>query len=192
MKRSYSNRRKILETRPFTVESVVVEEDGKSFSHPYHRLQCPDWVNVLPITESGKVLLIAQPRAGNEEIVLETPGGVCDTPLNNADAVLPFIEDAKRELEEETGYGEGHWTFLLSVNPNPATHANLLHLYLATNLKELGDKRTFFPDQDESIEVKEHTVSEVIEFAHTGKLNHALAVTCVLSALAKGYLDEWK
>ncbi|OGN02039.1 MAG: hypothetical protein A2651_01440 [Candidatus Yanofskybacteria bacterium RIFCSPHIGHO2_01_FULL_42_12] len=53
---------------------------------------------VMPITEDDHVLVIKQFRAGANHVLLELPGGG----KNKEDAT--FLETAKRELLEETGY----------------------------------------------------------------------------------------
>ena len=180
---SYHPPKKIFACHPFVVQSVEIIEAGKTLEKPFFRLECPDWVNVLPITKDGEIILIKQPRVGNEEMVLETPGGVCEASTDSQ-----IEQAALRELEEETGYGKGKIEHLLTVNPNPATHTNDLHLFVASNLELLGESRQLFPDENERIEIFKVSKERCLELALTGKMNHALAVTCVLAAHAKGYL----
>ena len=50
-------------------------------------IECSDWVNVIPVTTDGKVIVIEQFRQGIEEITLEIPGGMVDkeeSPLETA------------------------------------------------------------------------------------------------------------
>ena len=80
-----------------------------------------DWVNIIPITPDGKVVMIRQYRLGTRSETLEIPGGLISE--DDADPA----EAALREMIEETGYysGEvvhtGQW-------PNPAIQNNCLHL----------------------------------------------------------------
>ena len=112
----------VLKTIPFEVEELILQKGCHKIKTPYHRLKSPDWVNVLPITESGEAILIRQFRAGSLELCLETPGGCMDP--GDGDPEIA----AKRELEEETGYFSNDWEFLGSQNPNAATHQNHIHL----------------------------------------------------------------
>src|SRR5690606_30589787 len=93
--------------------------------HPYHRINCPDWVNILPITASGDAVLICQSRAGNFRNTLEIPGGVVDPHEKD------LTQTALRELEEETGYTTSRVLPLAAINPNPAIQTNKLHMFLA-------------------------------------------------------------
>ena len=44
-------------------------------SHDFYELRFPDWINVVPVTRDGRVLLIRQFRAGTRQITVELPGG---------------------------------------------------------------------------------------------------------------------
>jgi hypothetical protein len=41
-------------------------------------LECPDWVNVVPVTDDGRIVLVRQYRHGIQKTALELPGGVID------------------------------------------------------------------------------------------------------------------
>ena len=173
------NKKIALTTPPFTVEEVDFEIAGKAAPHPYFRLACPDWVNVLPITADGRAILIKQPRAGSAKYVLETPGGVIDP--GERDPTMAAL----RELEEETGFTSQRILPLASINPNPAVQTNRCHLFLALNC-HLNPTRRHFPDPDESIEVHVVDVNALDGMVRTGEIDHALAALCIM--LAQKYL----
>ena len=85
----------------------------------------PDWVNTVPVTTQGKVLLVRQFRIGIESTTLETPGGVVDA--GEKDMTMAAV----RELEEETGHTSRNILPLASLNPNPAIMTNTVHFFLA-------------------------------------------------------------
>ena len=177
----------LLQTVPFAVEELSFEAAPDAPTRPYHRLLCPDWVNVLPITTVGQAVLIRQPRAGNLSQVLETPGGV----LDGAEGKDPTMA-ALRELEEETGYTSRRIIPLASVNPNPAMQNNKLHLFLALNCS-LNPQRQHFPDADERIQVELHGLDELEELVRLGRIDHALSALCIMLALKYlPKLDETK
>jgi ADP-ribose pyrophosphatase len=52
-------------------------------AHDFYILESTDWVNVIPVTSRGEVVLIRQYRHGTREVTLEIPGGIVehgDTP----------------------------------------------------------------------------------------------------------------
>lgn len=134
-------------------------------------LESVDWINIVAITPSGESVMVRQYRFGIESCTLETAGGMVDegeTPL----------EAAQRELREETGYGNGEWSYLGAVEPNPAFHPNLCHHFLARNVQLLGDP---IPGEGEEIQVELHTPDDLKREILNGTLRHSLA----LSALSR-------
>ena len=104
--------------------------DGR-INPEFYVLEYPDWVNVIAITEDGMFVLERQYRHGLGKTCYEIPAGVIEkgeTPL----------EAAKRELQEETGYGEGEWETLMTVSGNCSTTSNLTHCFLAKGVKKIS------------------------------------------------------
>ena len=100
--------------------------------HDWIRIRMPDWVNVVPITADGQVVLVRQPRFGTGLSHLETPGGLVDRGELPADA-------ARRELLEETGYEAARWRRLLDAYTTPGLADEWFTLFLATGLKKVAD-----------------------------------------------------
>ena len=169
-----------VETPIFNVEALHLNCDGQPLSHPYHRLTCPDWVNVLPITADGQAVLIKQPRAGSLTICTEIPGGMVDP--HEKDPTLA----AARELEEETGYTSQRILPVGALNPNPAIMNNRCHFFVALGCT-LNPDRQHFPDREERIEVKLVPAKDLGHMVRTGQIDHSLCVACIL--LAGKYVD---
>lgn len=171
------NKKKCLETPPFKVEELLLKDlYKKDEEYTYYRLNCPDWVNILPVTKEGSVLLIKQSRVGSFSDILEIPGGVLDPSEKD-----PSIA-AARELEEETGYTSNTFIHLASINPNPAINNNKLHMFLARDCI-LNTKRKHFPDKNERISVVETGADELDSLIRQGKINSCLAALTVMLAL---------
>jgi 8-oxo-dGTP pyrophosphatase MutT (NUDIX family) len=169
------DKKSVLRTRPFEVEEISFETEGLTPAHSYFRLAAPDWINVLPVTAQGQVLLIRQPRVGSMSYVLETPGGVMDP--GERDPTMT----AARELEEETGFVSQRILPLGSMNPNPAIMTNRCHFFIALGCLP-ADNRRHFPDADERITLEFIAPSELDTLVRTGQINHALACLCIMLA----------
>lgn len=163
------------------METVRFEYQDLKPDHPYHRLQCPDWINVLPILSDGRVALIEQPRVGTMTTVLETVGGVVEA--HEKDVTMTAL----RELEEETGLTSQRLLSLGSMNPNPALMTNNCHFFLALGCTPCQNRR-HLPDADERIVVKIFDPKELDMMVRTRQINHALSALCIM--LAQKYLAK--
>jgi 8-oxo-dGTP pyrophosphatase MutT (NUDIX family) len=118
-------REALADCRVFTVSRSRARSPHTGGQHDFYRIDASDWVNIVPLTEAGEVVMIRQYRHGECAVTLEIPGGIVDPGESPAQA-------AARELLEETGYrctGEPIATGVL--NPNPALFGNRVHSFLA-------------------------------------------------------------
>lgn len=136
-------------------------------------LETPDWVNVVAVTADKKIVMVEQYRFGIGDLTVEPVAGIVDAGEDSLDA-------GKRELLEETGFGEGRWRYLGSVQANPAFHDNLCHHWLAEDVVAVQPPA---PDSGEAIRVHLMTLDEVKESVAAGSLRHPLG----LSALSRVY-----
>lgn len=149
----------------FTVRHESLElPDGRCIPD-YYVLEFPDWVNVIAVTTEGKYVMVSQYRHGLEETAYELVAGVSEP----SDASM--LDAAKRELEEETGYGGGQWRLLTVVSPNPSNHNNLTHCFLATGVEPLGPQHL---DPTEELSVHLLTLDEVKVLLRTDRIRQAL------------------
>jgi 8-oxo-dGTP pyrophosphatase MutT (NUDIX family) len=127
-------------------------------------------VNIVALTDAGKMVMVRQWRAGTREVGLEMPGGMVDpgeSPLHAAE----------RELIEETGYRASKWTALGSVDPNPAIQSNRCHTFLAEGAVRVGG---LHQESSEDIEALELSVDEVERAIASGRIRHALICSAFL------------
>ncbi len=137
-------------------------------AHTFFVLESPDWVNVIPLTPQGTVIMIYQYRHGTEEVTLEVPGGMVD----EADGD-PAVS-AARELGEETGYAAEEIVHLGTVAPNPAFLDNRCHSYLARNVQRVAEVHL---DGAEDIAFVEIPLADIPGLIRAGKITHSLTIT---------------
>ena len=125
------------------------------------------WVNVVPITSEGNVVLIRQFRHGIQDVTMEIPGGMID------EGETPEAA-AARELREETGYVAEKIRFLARVLPNPAVQNNYLYLFAAEGCRNTGKTEL---DAFECIDVLEHPLEDIPELIRNGTISHSMVIT---------------
>lgn len=159
------DRRYVLDRQPYMTlrEDTVLLPNGARIED-YFVFEYPDWVNALAITTENEFVLVRQYRHGNEGVHYELPGGV-------ADPGEPHLEGAQRELLEETGYGGGEWRHWISISPNPATHTNTCHIFLATGVQKMKNQEL---DTTEEIAVRLLSMNEALEMLRSGGVSQAL------------------
>lgn len=117
------------------------------------------------------ILMVKQFRYPIKQTVLELPAGK----LEKGEEPFPA---AKRELEEETGYSADEWQSLGYINTTPGFCNEKLYLYLAKNLKFVGEH----PDEGEIIQCFEYNINEIFEKIKNGKINDAKTICGLMRA----------
>lgn len=149
----------------------IREDSGRSPRtgkiHGFYVLESPDWVNVIPLTPEGNVVMIRQYRHGTEEVTLEVPGGMVDAADGD-----PSVS-AARELREETGYVPAEVLHLGSVAPNPAFLNNRCHSYLARDVRRVHEVQL---DGAEDITFEEIPLADIPGLIRDGRITHSLTI----------------
>lgn len=169
---------RVFQNNIFSVYHKKYHLHPKDVEDTFATIDTSNWINVIPITEEGKIILIRQFRHGIEGTTVEIPGGGIDTDDENP------LEAAVRELQEETGYLARSWKYLGCVTPNPAIFNNYCYTYLARGLERKGGNSG---DKMEYIEVFQATFSEVKEMLRDGTISHALVLAAFGHYLLNGY-----
>lgn len=153
--------------RIFRIRADTSRSPRTGQDYTFFVLESPDWINVIPLTPEGKVVMIYQYRHGTEDVTLEVPGGMVD-PADGDPSV-----SAARELREETGYEAAEIIHLGSVAPNPAFLDNRCHSYLAINAHRVADIQL---DGAEDIAFVEIPLAEIPDLIRAGKITHSLTI----------------
>jgi ADP-ribose pyrophosphatase len=161
---------RIFRTRTLEVADPRVAPPSEGQAYVRTVIDAPDWVNVVPVTTSGQVVLVRQFRFGTWANSLEIPGGMLDPGEGPAEA-------AARELEEETGYRPAQVVPLGSSHPNPALFSNRLHSFLALGCEQVHQGR---PEAAEDLEVVLLSRAELRRAVLEGQVTHALVLAALL------------
>ncbi len=130
----------------FTARRDEVQLPNGNIIPTYYVLEYPAWVCVIALTREGKMIMERQYRHGLGRVSYEICAGVVD-----AEDQSPLAA-AKRELLEETGFGNGHWESYMIVSANPGTHNNLTYCFLATDVEKV-EERHLEPTEDIAVEL---------------------------------------
>lgn len=142
---------------------------------PYYVFEYRTWVNVVALTPAQEIVLVRQFRPGIGRTILELPGGTTDPEDPSP------LAAARRELAEETGYASERFIETGSYSPNPASHTNLVHCYLATDVARIVEPH---PDATEHLEVVLMPLDEAVSLAKRGGFVQAMHVATLFYALA--------
>lgn len=157
----------VLSTRVFRVKQQHASSRmNPECSGTFSVLECPNWVNVIAITEKDEVVLIRQHRHGYGGITIEIPGGMVDGDED-------FVNAGMRELEEETGYSGSGAELIGVVAPNPAIQNNRCGTLLVRGCQQTSDGNL---DEHEEIEVFTAPLTAVQDMIRSGEIEHALVV----------------
>jgi 8-oxo-dGTP pyrophosphatase MutT (NUDIX family) len=153
----------------FRLRQKTVQHPTTGRAHPRVVIDGPDWVNVIPVTAAGAVVLVRQYRFGTASVTLEIPGGMVDPGEAPAEAAL-------RELEEETGYRADRLVPLGWSHPNPALQSNRLHSYLALGCHRVHEGHA---DPGEELTVEEVPRAALPGLVLAGEISHALVLVAL-------------
>lgn len=138
----------------------------------------PGGAVVVALTEKNKILLVKQFRYPFQKFFLELPAGKLD--FNEFPDVC-----ALRELKEETGYTADNIIKLGAINTTPGFCTEVLHIYLATGLKEGNHARE---EGEFGMEISEYELDELEEMIIKGEITDAKTICGI--HMVKNYLTK--
>lgn len=148
------------------VIDLHIEEVELPNGHTSRRelIKHPGAVAILAITDEKKIVMVQQYRKALDKVIVEIPAGK----LEKGEA--PEVT-AKRELEEETGYDCEILTPLISFYTSPGFADELVHLFIAEDLKKIENPASL--DEDEFVDVLEVSLDEALELIREKKIYDA-------------------
>lgn len=166
----------------FEEETLEVKPifQGKIISVDVETVKLPDGGTATReiVRHPGAVCVLA--RVGERILVVEQyrkPLGrnLVEIPAGKLERGEDPLEAAIRELQEETGYTAGRMEKIASFYSAPGFCDELLHLYLADDLKA-GESH---PDEDEFLECVAITLKEAKELIENGGIADAKTILAV-------------
>jgi len=121
------------------------------------------------------VILIEQYRHPLGRRLWELPAGLMDVDGEGAQ------QTAARELVEETGYAAANWSVLVDVAPSPGFSEEIVRIFLATDLTQVGRPH---PGDHEEAELRVVLVplSTAVQAVLDGRIVNGMAVSGLLAA----------
>jgi ADP-ribose pyrophosphatase len=138
----------------------------------------PGAVAIVALDDEDRVLLVRQFRTAVGRTLLEIPAGTLDVDPTAGNVEDPDLA-ARRELEEETGQRAGRWQKLGSFWTAPGFATELMHLYLATDLRP-ADEGRLGPDEDEALVDVRVPLVEAVAAAEDGRIADAKSIVGLL------------
>ena len=164
------SRKQVYQGNIINVESQTVElPDGRLATRDV--VLHPGASVIIPLSDKGELYMVKQFRKPIDSVSLEIPAGKLD---HGEDPKVC----AERELKEETGLSAENIKHIISIHSTPGFSNEVLHLYLATGLKE-GELCT---DDDEFITCEKIPVDTLVNKVMTGEITDAKTIIGILIA----------
>jgi ADP-ribose pyrophosphatase len=125
-------------------------------------------VAMLPLTDTGEILMVRQYRRALDEWLLELPAGTIEPGED-------VTECLQRELAEEVGVRAGHVEHLITFVPSPGFLTERVHVYRCTDLR---------PDrleaEEEGLEVVPVPLADARRLVDAGEVRDAKSIIGIL------------
>ena len=127
---------------------------------------------IVPLFDNGDVMLVRQYRYPLKKFILELPAGKLEPGED------PLIA-AQRELQEETGYEADKYEKLTTMFTTPGFCNEVLHIYLATGLKE-SERGQNLDEGEQSLTVEYIPFSTVVDMIVRGEIGDGKTIAGIL------------
>lgn len=159
-----------------TRDTALLENGSKAVREVVHH---SGGVCVIPVTDSGEILMVKQFRYPFAEVTLEIPAGKLEKNESHYDC-------GKRELLEETGNICTYYKYLGEIYPTPAYLTEKIHMYIAKGLE--FSKQNL--DDDEFLDVVSVPLEKAAHMVMTGEIKDAKTQIGILKAYKLSLSDE--
>ena len=155
-------------------DTVAMPGGGDSVREVVHH---PGAVGIVALDDQDRVVMLRQYRHPVGERMWEVPAG-----LRDADGEPP-LDTARRELAEEVGLAAERWSLLTSQYPSPGFCDELVLVYLAEGLSEVGKPTDFVVEHEElDMTIERVPLDDAVRWVFDGTIRNSLAIIGVLAA----------
>ncbi len=142
-------------------------------------------VGVVPLGDDGRVLLVRQYRHPIAKVMWELPAGLVDV------AGEPPTDTAGRELAEEADLRCERLDLLLDMHTSPGFSDELIRIFLARGLSDVGEAERFRRSEEEAeLTVEWVPLDEAVAMVLRGEITNAAAIGGLLAA-ARARDADW-
>lgn len=164
------------------LRSDEIRRPGHPEDEPFARLvlEHPGACVVLAVDDQERVFCLRQYRHAAQRRFVELPAGLIDQDGEDPLGV------ARRELREEAGLEAGEWTHLTTTYSSPGIISEIMHFYLARDLRE-ADRGDFVAEHEEAeLETFWAPFDDLHAGVLDGRITDAPVALAVLVARARG------
>ena len=149
-------------------DSVVLPDESRAIRE---WIDHPGAAAIIPVFDDGSTLLVEQFRYSVQEIMLEVPAG-------KRDGDEPFLETARRELDEETGWYAEEMIHLGKSFPVLGYSNEIIHFYLAKRLKPGSAEK----EADEFLRIKRLPLDAALKLVRSGEIQDMKSIVGIMRA----------
>lgn len=164
-------RKKVFGSKFVTVYEDTVQLPGGQVLNDYAVIQLFDVVTVVATDVHGHLLCLREYKYPLDKTILTLPAG-------HIEKGEDVIAAAKRELLEETGYGEGVFTLIGEFNEYPTKNLHKIIVIRATDVIRIADEK------HESTEFINEVQRVPREKIHTSEIYKQFTTSSMLAAVA--------
>jgi ADP-ribose pyrophosphatase len=129
-------------------------------------------VGIIAVAADGRIILVRQYRRAPDKTLLEIPAGKIEKGETPRQAAI-------REMDEEIGYS-GKLKLFLKWYLAPGYDTELMHLFVATDLKKIDEKRRAM-DDDEDIVTEKVALAAAVKKCLDGEIEDAKTIAAILA-----------
>ena len=127
---------------------------------------------VVPVLPDGRIVMVRQYRNALDRFTIEIPAGGLDH------VGEPYIDAARRELREETGYSCDDLEPLITVNTTVAFCNEIIPVYVAF-IK--GERKEQELDDDEFVNVEYFTIDELMDKIYKMEITDSKTIASLMA-----------